>query len=396
MKSQRFLVKEKEIIISSPTQDWLQYHCVDKSSNGKMAIKVGVNKLPTKTGCHYETSELQLRNPAQSTVKILEPGSDRGLKIIQDLDSLDGLLEAQLPKELNLTALKMDLTRYSSDIISVDKEVDRIAAQVDTLDSIRTMSEFSPTSLDLTRPFHTSNWVAFMFWILIVMALILLWTAIRRIKWYKNVAKPGCLAFFRMLAAIVCKLATCKKENSNLKKAYSSMWEVYDPNSKVSMQNSQVEQLELLAPTHNHKMLHTPNVSAPSRPKSTEQSWKTIQAVYGNWQMKGVHQSSPIYYNPRSGVVTTLDGKIMENVTKPTREDIDYFYQIVKNSKIPPTVVENGVIKHKTYSNLYYNTGLKVWMNEENQSSLPGLNPPQNYPLYIPHREENEEQIEAM
>ena len=35
-------------------------------------------------------------------------------------------------------------------------------------------------------------------------------------------------------------------------------------------------------------------------------------------------------------------------------------------------------------------------MNEDNQSFLPGLNPPQNYPLSIPHKEENEKQIEAM
>ena len=47
-----------------------------------------------------------MRNPAQNTLTISDPGSERGLKIIQDLESLDSLLESQLPKNLNLTVRK--------------------------------------------------------------------------------------------------------------------------------------------------------------------------------------------------------------------------------------------------------------------------------------------------
>ena len=209
MTSQRFLMKEKEIVISSPKNDWLQYHCLDKGLNMKKPLQIGVNKVPTYLGCHYETSELQLRNPALNSVTIHEQGSDRGLKIIRDLNSLDGLLETQLPKELNLTALQMDLTKYSADIKSTDRQIDRIAAEVDTLESIRTMSEFNPTSLDLTRPFHTSNWVAFMFWVLVLMAVVLTWSTIRHFNWYKQVVKPGCGRIFSLLANSICKLKAC-------------------------------------------------------------------------------------------------------------------------------------------------------------------------------------------
>ena len=136
MKSQRFLMKKKEIIISSPAEDWLQYHCIDSSKNKKMNLKIGVNRMPTYAGCHYETSELQMRNPAQSSITILEPGSDRGLKIIQDLDSLDSLLESQLPKELNLTTLQQDLVKYNVHLDSTNKKISQIASEVDTLESV--------------------------------------------------------------------------------------------------------------------------------------------------------------------------------------------------------------------------------------------------------------------
>ena len=401
MKAQKFLMKENEVVISSPKEDWLQYHCVDQSLNQKKVLKIGVNRLPTRSGCHYETSELQLRNPAQSSLTIHEKGSDRGLKIIQDLDSLDSLLEDQLPKELNLTTLQFDLAKYSTHLESTNKEVDKIARQVDTLESIRTMSEFSPTSLDLTRPFHTSNWVAFIFWILVIMAIVLAWSIIRHFSWYSKIVEPGCSALWKTLVRFICQTIPCKKEAPALKKAYSSMWEVYDPKSRITQQDFRGEQLELLSPVRKANSVPTSDVSSPSQMKPIGEPWKTVQALYGNWQMRAVlqdsqHRSYPIYYNPRSGVVSTQDGKILENVIKPTTEDIDYFYQIVKSSKTPPTIVENGVIKHKTYPNLYYNTGLKVWMNEETQSSIPGLNPPQNYPLYTPQKMEDQDKIEAV
>ncbi len=178
MTSQQFLMKRNEIVISSPTEDWLQYHCVDRTKNDRKFLKIGVNKMPTYEGCLHETSELQMRNPAQNTLTISDPGSERGLKIIRDLDSLDGLLESQLPKNLNLTNLQNDLKKYSSHLDLADRTVDKIIKEVDTLDSIRTMSDFSPTSLDLTRPFHTSNWVAFIFWIMVIMAIALTWSII--------------------------------------------------------------------------------------------------------------------------------------------------------------------------------------------------------------------------
>jgi hypothetical protein len=113
-----------------------------------------------------------------------------------------------------------------------------------------------------------------------------------------------------------------------------------------------------------------------------------------NWQMRAVlhdheQRTCPIYYNPRSRIISTQDGRTLRNVTKPSKEDIEVFYQAVKNSKNPPTMMEGGVIRHKMYPNLYYNTRLKGWINEETQSSVPGLNSPLGYPLFIPSTEDS-------
>ncbi len=78
--------------------------------------------------------------------------------------------------------------------------------------------------------------------------------------------------------------------------------------------------------------------------------WNT---VHGNWQMRAVlhdheQRTCPIYmyYNPRSRVISTQDGRTLRNVTKPSKEDIETFYLAAKSSKNPPTMMEGGVIRH--------------------------------------------------
>jgi hypothetical protein len=100
-------------------------------------------------------------------------------------------------------------------------------------------------------------------------------------------------------------------------------------------------------------------------------------------------RTCPIYYNPRSRVISTQDGRTLRNVMKPSKEDIEAFYTVVKNSKHPPTIMEGTVIRHKMYPNLYYNTRLKGWINEDTQSSVPGLNSPLGHPLFIPTIEDS-------
>ena len=175
------------------------------------------------------------------------------------------------------------------------------------------------------------------------------------------------------------------------------MWEVYDPRSKTNQQDMFVEQLELLRP---NRPENSTEVQSNSQTTNDAETWKSTQALYGNWQMtktfndqKG--QSYPVYYNPRSEKISTQNGAIVKNVTKPSQEDIDCFYQAVQSSKTPPTEMKNGVITHKVYTNLYYDTELEIWMNKDTKSHMPGLKPPQNYPLLTPRPKENANSIQV-
>ena len=57
--------------------------------------------------------------------------------------------------------------------------------------------------------------------------------------------------------------------------------------------------------------------------------------------------------------------------------------------------IKNGVIIHKIYPNLYYNTDLKIWMKKDTQSHIPGLKPPHNYLLLTPLPGGNANSIEV-
>ena len=42
-----------------------------------------------------------------------------------------------------------------------------------------------------------------------------------------------------------------------------------------------------------------------------------------------------------------------------------------------------------------HNTDLKIWMNKDTKSHIPGLKPPQNYPLLTPLPKENADSIQV-
>jgi hypothetical protein len=186
----------------------------------------------------------------------------------------------------------------------------------------------------------------------------------------------------------------CRKKKP-IERAFSSFWDIGEPPAaRDNRQDSNQEQMELLSPPELQKNVPTPDESSLFKGRTMGEPWKTVQAVYGNWQMRAVlhdheQRTCPIYYNPRSRVISTQDGRTLRNVTKPSKEDIEAFYTIVKNSKHPPTMMEGTVIRHKMHPNLSYNTRLKGWINEDTQSSVPGLNSPLGHPLFIPTIEDS-------
>jgi hypothetical protein len=114
-----------------------------------------------------------------------------------------------------------------------------------------------------------------------------------------------------------------------------------------------------------------------------------VRAIYGNWQLRAViHDNQqhpyPVYYNPKTGLLTDLDGTSL-NVPGPTREDIDSYYSIVTNSRLPPLFKdEQQKFRHKIYQFLYFDIKHTSWIDEKTMSAIPGIPAPQGCTLYKP------------
>ena len=255
------------------------------------------------------------------------------------------------------------------------------------------MSEFSPTGLDLDRPFHTSNWVAFMFWIMVIMGLILFYSLVRHHGWFIKLSKY-IFGKAKKLPMTVFNFLCGTPSGPRLHQVYNSMWGVYEPNNSISQEDSSKElQMELLNPGRNQRNVPIPDLHPLTHANPTGEAWKTTQALYGNWQMRAVlknkeNKSCPLYYNPISRAVIDQQGKTMQDITPPTQEDIDHFYSIVLTSKAPPTNSCGDTIRHRDYPSLRYSKRLKTWINEETQSSVPGLNAPEGFSLQKPNTTE--------
>jgi len=392
--SQRYLKRDKELIISTPKKDSLLYLCADKDIEKNVSLDIGVNIVPTYDGCHYETSELQIQNVAKYADKIFEPNQDRGLSIIRDLESLDSLLMDRIPQNANLTSLKSKLDRYNLTVTSADKSVSELFEQIDEIENIRMVSDFNPTKIDLTRPFHTSNWVAFIFWLLVILAIILGWSVIRHFGWYLKWVAPLSERIWTCCCWTVKKCTTKKIDSIVRDHSFEERisWDIFRQQRKTSLPSEpDQEETEFLNTEETEKSIPVPDiVTSPDSTDLPSGYWRAVKAAYGNWQLRLIiaDMGKPpqiTYYNPRTKIITDDRGKEVQGINPPSKDDIEDFYSKVRGSDPPPSrIAGNGMVRHKEFSFLYYNQNTGSWMNEDTLSSVPGLMPPKGYCLLPP------------
>jgi hypothetical protein len=391
MSQQKFLVKKESLVISSPMNDSVRYHCLENSLNTVTPISVGVNSIETRPGCHYETSQLQIRNLPSTSPVIIDNEAAYSLQIIKNLDSLDSLLAEQASTRVNLTLLKDGLRKYDLDAFKAGNSVELLSKQIDLLDSIRTMSSFTPMKLDLSRPFHASNWMAFMFWLLTILAVILVWSTCRQFWWYDSAIYPLLTWPWRTLWSLAkTGWHKCKRDEAVVTRSESPDWVSNEPSrSRFSTPDIYNQEIEMTTPLVSIKSVPIPD-SLPTPLDSPDgEPWKPVRAIYGNWQLRAViHDNQqhpyPVYYNSKTGLLTDLDGTSL-NVPGPTKEDVNSYYSIVTNSRLPPLFKdEQQKFRHKIYQFLYFDKKHASWIDEKTMSAIPGIPAPQGCTLYKP------------
>ena len=112
MPTQKYLINSHLLVISSPKMDQIRYTCVDSALDKTLNISYGINSLKVIKNCHYETSELQIRNKITNSAELTQDSNTSPLDIIQSLNNINSVCGNDLPDSTNLTALRQKLLLY--------------------------------------------------------------------------------------------------------------------------------------------------------------------------------------------------------------------------------------------------------------------------------------------
>ena len=107
MLTQKYLINTHSLLISSPKEDKIRFTCVDSALDKTQNISYGINSLKVIKGCHYETSELQIRNKITNSAELTQDSNNSPLDIIQSLNNINSVLDNDRPDSTNFTALTL-------------------------------------------------------------------------------------------------------------------------------------------------------------------------------------------------------------------------------------------------------------------------------------------------
>jgi hypothetical protein len=388
---QRYLLKGSKLVVSSSVSDKLRYYCSNPDLNKVVPVRIGLNLFKTETGCHYETSNLQIRGSNNHSILLSNTNEDKELSIIQGLTQLSSLVDSDLPSGTNLTELKSKLDTYGENVHLTDMTVGQLTRQVDQLDALRMIAEFNPANLDLSKPYHASNWVSAMFWLLICLTIVLVWSIVRHHKWYSEKFLPWLVKHLR------CRRNSNRSSGPNITnlRKFESLASILNRVRCVpTVQSAHSERIELMSCTREERFLPTvdstlSNSNSADLSASNVGNWDLTKSIYGNWQLSALTVGSgsnlvTVYYNPLTGMVIDSAGEILADVPGPPKSILNLYTEVISNSK--PTQVTSdgkGFLYHKEFPFIMFSKETKLWWNLRNDSVIPGIPPPTGHTLKV-------------
>jgi hypothetical protein len=363
MPTQKYLINSHSLVISSPKKDTIRYTCTESALDKTENISYGINSLEVIKDCHYETSELQIRNKMIHSAELTQDSYNSPLDIIQSLNNINSLLDNDRSESANFTALRQKLLLYGKNIISEDQTIDEIALQVQNLDLLRTLTEFSPTTLDLSRPFHTSNWMAAIFWTLIILAIVLFWSVIRHFSWYKTKVAPKIVSVFSYATKFRC---SCKKAEP-----------ISNQHNTTNLAEASIPLMDLNAVQPQTIENQNLNTSEPEYIPD----WNITRSQYQNFEISAqIILNTELFslsYNPTTDQLFCNRILTHLNFRKPGKNLITSYYGLLSSSDCSPSVRDNsGNIIHAKYANLHYFPSSNQWFDVVKNTKVWGLTPP--------------------
>jgi hypothetical protein len=376
---QRFIIQQKVLTISSPKADYIQYSCVNSSSDERVEIKIGLNALKTVPGCHYETSELQIRNAASITSIIHNRLLDPSLLIAKDLSNINSLLDSDFDQSLNLTALKNKINLYGSDLQLTDKTVEEVSRNVNDLETLRIMAKYDPTALNFSQLSHSANWLTTIFWLVIIIILVMTWKCIMKTRWYHNIFRPALITCYACLGQACARLRNVfthgEPRDEHTGEPFISRQRTSNGPEQRSVRfrpHSLVESLSISEPLS--------TIFMPAIPQEEEASnlWHPIQGKYGNWQLEKKVRGPQgaiinVFYDTDRNLVVTADGKTAPSICPPNQLSISYLNSTIIGSRPTSSVIIDDKICHKEFNHLIYNRETHKWIDTERNAQVSGL-----------------------
>lgn len=300
--------------------DTLAQICEPSALNNITQLPRGLTVFKTNPNCHYETYYLQIYNIANTKqLKFLSPQFQE-LNILNSLTNVDTLLNEQQPISINITNLEDQLRLFNSTITTNDMTIKQLSQHLDDLNTLRTIAEFNPLSLNLDRPFHVSNWISAIFWLL----LIILLTA--ACCFTKHTHPKLFIKIITTPIIILRRLCTCLSSNPPTQQP--------DPN--------QLEMQPLRTPSLNLSPHTTPNPSRP-RPSLTDiESHHLLRPPLTKWYIHNNHENEleirahlktpnfsniTMLYNPFTHTVHDTTGALLDFINPPPQKLLNIFRQ---------------------------------------------------------------------
>ncbi len=163
---------DKTYISNSLKEDQLHRTCPNTSEKS-YPLHLGLNVFPLEPNCLYETAELVITGPKKLEVIPSSSQVDPELQLIKEYSHADFLITQSEDQTQELESLNELISKYKSDVNLNGKPVSELVSELERINSISGLANFTPIKFDLKTPDRATNWLAVVFWLTILTLVIL-------------------------------------------------------------------------------------------------------------------------------------------------------------------------------------------------------------------------------
>ena len=209
IETQRHLINNGILLIASKVHDTLKSECKTLVKEDPKPISIGLTAFNIKKDCVYHTSYLTIYSPVNNEFLEEQYYNSEDLDIINQLSGLDSLLDSSIPDNINISVLHSQIEQYKHSLSENDLQIDKLAKNIEHLESINSIEQFNPMQFNIKQPLHASNWLAVMFWLFLTLSIFTCCCASHLIfpGWLKSFVKLPFNVIYKIVRNFIRRLS---------------------------------------------------------------------------------------------------------------------------------------------------------------------------------------------